>query len=172
MGRLSLISKSLSIGKVTERYPFVPIEVPEDFRGKPKIDTDKCIGCTSCMNACPPRALEVYDDLERGVRVVHLFLGRCIFCARCQDVCPTGAIKLTKEFELATLSDEDLHQIVELQMVRCEECGKPFDTFRHLLYSVKELPPWQREMLFLCPECRAKKVSELLTFARGGGGYV
>jgi hydrogenase-4 component H len=172
MGRLSLISKSISIGKVTEKYPFAPIEVPEDFRGKPKIDTEKCIGCTSCMNACPPRALEVYDDLERGVRVVHLFLGRCIFCARCQDVCPTGAIKLTKEFELATLSDEDLHQIVELQMVRCEECGKPFDTFRHLLYSVKELPPWQREMLFLCPECRAKKVSELLTFAKGGGGYV
>lgn len=172
MGRLSLISKSLSIGKVTERYPFVPIEVPEGFRGKPKIDTDKCIGCTSCMNACPPRALEVYDDLERGFRVVHLFLGRCIFCARCQDVCPTGAIKLTKEFELATLSDEDLHQIVELQMVRCEECGKPFDTFRHLLYSVKELPPWQRGMLFLCPECRAKKVSELLISARGGGGYV
>ena len=172
MGRFKLIVKAISIGKVTEKYPFVPLEVPEGFRGKPVIDPEKCIGCTSCSNACPPQALQVYDEPERGVRVVHLFIGRCIFCARCQDVCPTGAIKLTKEFELATLSEEDLHQFVELKMVRCEECDRPFDTFRHLLYSAKELQPWEREMMFLCPECRAKKVSERLIFAKGGGGFV
>ncbi|MCD6559557.1 4Fe-4S dicluster domain-containing protein [Palaeococcus sp. (in: euryarchaeotes)] len=172
MGRLRLIGKAISIGRVTEKYPFAPIEVPEGFRGKPVINPDECIGCSACANACPPQALQVYDDLKRGIRVIHFFLGRCIFCARCQDVCPTDAIRLTKEFELATLSEEDLHQVVELQMVRCKECGRPFDTFRHVIYLAKELPPEQRTMMFLCPECRAKKASKIISFAKGGGKIV
>ncbi|MBC7095400.1 4Fe-4S dicluster domain-containing protein [Thermococcus sp.] len=172
MGRLKLIAKAISIGRVTEKYPFLPIEVPEKFRGKPVIDPEKCIGCSACANACPPQALQVYDDLERELRIVHLFIGRCIFCARCEDVCPTEAIKLTKEFELATLSEEDLHQFVELKMARCEECGKPFDTFRHILHSAKELPPEQRSLMLLCPECRTKRASRELVFGRGGGRVV
>jgi len=160
MGRLKLLSKALSIGKVTEKYPFAPIEVPEDYRGKPVINEEECIGCGACANACPPQAIQVYDDIERGVRVVHLFLGRCIFCARCQDVCPVGAIKLTQEFELATPNQEDLHQAVELKLARCAKCGKPYDTYRHLIHVAEKVSPWERELLLLCPECRAEKTSE------------
>ncbi len=168
MGRTKLFSRAIKVGRVTEKYPFAPVEVPEDFRGKPEIDPEKCIGCGACANACPPEALKVEEDSEKGIRTVRFFLGRCIFCARCEEVCPVGAIKLTREFELASLSRDDLYQEVKLKMVKCPVCGKYFDTVRHLKHVAKDLPEEQRFFLILCPECRAKICSEIIVFKKGG----
>ncbi len=156
MGRLNLIALAISRGRVTEKYPFATIDVPDDYRGKPVIDCNLCTGCGACANVCPSQAIEVHQDGE--FRVVHLFIGRCIFCGRCQDVCPEGAIKLTKEFELATQNPEDLHQFVKLRMIKCAKCGRPFDTYRHLLRVIRDSPSYlDRDILLLCPECRAKR---------------
>ena len=160
MSRFRLFRKALSVGVVTEKYPYEPIEVPPGFRGKPRIDPLKCIGCGACVSVCPPDALTINDDLDNGIRYVKLFIGRCIYCGRCQDVCPVEAIKLTMEFELATDDHNDLYQVVGLRMIRCRVC------YRQLEKVLKDLPEEQRPYALLCPDCREKIASLYTSYAR------
>ena len=53
----------------------------------PVIDTDECIGCGACVDACPMGVLE----LENAVATV-VDEDSCIACAACLDECPNGAI--------------------------------------------------------------------------------
>ncbi len=57
----------------------------------PDIDLTKCIGCGSCVHACPEDG--VLDLLHGQAVVVHG--ARCVGHGRCAEVCPTGAIALT-----------------------------------------------------------------------------
>jgi glycyl-radical enzyme activating protein len=48
----------------------------------------RCIGCGTCLRACPESALSVADS-DHDVRVDSV---RCTKCGRCIDACPTGAM--------------------------------------------------------------------------------
>lgn len=51
------------------------------------IDSDKCTGCSICVNICPRRAITIPDD----VAVIDQAL--CSKCGDCAQACPSGAIK-------------------------------------------------------------------------------
>ncbi|WP_238516373.1 4Fe-4S binding protein [Thermococcus onnurineus] len=72
MGRLKLLGKAISIGSVTEKYPFAPIDVPDDYRGKPVINEETCIGCGACANACLPKQLE-FSQTRLGASELSIF---------------------------------------------------------------------------------------------------
>jgi hydrogenase-4 component H len=144
--------------RVTLPYPYQPAPPEEGFRGRINIDIDKCIGCGSCANACPPRLISVIDQDTR--RIIKFALGRCTYCARCAEVCPEDAITMTREFELATNDKNDLLITVDLNMAKCERCGKLFATQRMVDKLTKELPekieiePSTMKWLNICPDCR------------------
>jgi thioredoxin reductase (NADPH) len=56
----------------------------------PQIDVQSCIGCGSCVAACPEDG--VLGLVDGVARVIHG--ARCIGHGRCEVVCPVGAIKV------------------------------------------------------------------------------
>lgn len=54
---------------------------------RPIINTDDCIGCGICVDACPQEVLEVPDGVAEVVNE-----DSCIGCGECLEECPMGAI--------------------------------------------------------------------------------
>ncbi len=113
-------------GVVTLNYPFEKRPVPENFRGMPYWDHEKCIGCGGCANHCPARTILV-RDLCQEIRLMVYDASRCTYCGRCADVCPEKAITMTKQFETATGDKQDLTESMELFMLTCQRCGRCYD---------------------------------------------
>ena len=55
----------------------------------PRIDLISCIGCASCVRACPEDVLEIVDGRAAVVNGI-----RCVGHALCAEVCPVGAITM------------------------------------------------------------------------------
>lgn len=53
----------------------------------PVIETDECIGCGICVDACPQEVLEVVGGVAEVVNE-----DSCIACGDCVEECPMGAI--------------------------------------------------------------------------------
>ena len=158
-----LLKTVFKAGDVTTKYPFKPYEVDDDFRGKPELNSDQCIVCAACTSACPANALTLRTDPVTGERTWSLFLGRCIFCGRCEEVCPTKAIRLSQDFELSVTNKQDLFQETTFATVACQECGKPFISYKELNYTIDlfkqtldnpELVKRKLAELHTCPVCK------------------
>jgi Ni,Fe-hydrogenase III small subunit/NAD-dependent dihydropyrimidine dehydrogenase PreA subunit len=74
---------------------------PARFRGKPKIDSSRCVdGCTACVEACPTGAI--------SANPLTIDLGACVFCPICTEACPEGAITYTNDYKMAATSRDGL----------------------------------------------------------------
>ena len=64
---------------------------PESWSAKPQrtYKKSKCIGCQSCVKACPQGALELTKEGIRPVEGVE-----CLLCGRCAEECPTKALEM------------------------------------------------------------------------------
>lgn len=113
-------------GVVTLPYPAEPRPAPCGYRGRPRWDHHKCVGCGGCADHCSARAILV-RDLCQELRVLLYDASRCTYCGRCADLCPEEAITMTDRFEQATDTREDLTERVELYMMTCRRCGRCFD---------------------------------------------
>jgi len=62
-------------------------EFPAAFRGKLKVDQNKCIGCRICMRAgCPALS---FDKAQKKARID---MTQCLGCQVCAQICPKQAI--------------------------------------------------------------------------------
>ena len=52
------------------------------------VNTDECVGCGICVDACPSEAI----SLDDGVAVVNA--DECVDCGSCIDECPNEALSL------------------------------------------------------------------------------
>lgn len=93
----------------TEKFPLVPKEAPDHYRGKIAYDPEKCINCGMCIRVCAPAAItRTVDKVEDGDKITfEFYMGSCTFCQMCADFCPRNAIELTKDYEMIGQDKED-----------------------------------------------------------------
>jgi len=95
-----IIQKTIATGVVTTKYPDVPAQVSEHFRGRPSFAFEKWMDARPAAEVCPTGALSVCDEADS--RRVTVDYGLCVFCGLCAEASPDGAVRITQEFEMAT----------------------------------------------------------------------
>lgn len=172
-------------GPYTAPFPKKPSVPPEEFRGTPAFNDDVCIGCGACAEVCPSRSIDVVDDLALRIRTITLHTDICNFCGQCHAYCTTNTgIDYTGEYDLASLSRDNMIVTVEKELAVCERCGEVAGTVDQLRWVFERLGslayanpslvlagaagddmaapphpqgrPYGRDDLFrvLCPSCR------------------
>ncbi|PTX62523.1 NADH dehydrogenase subunit I [Melghirimyces profundicolus] len=112
--------KTMTKKKVTHKYPDEPIRMPDRFRGIQHFDPEKCIVCNQCVRVCPTDCISLTgrkhpDPGKRGkiIDTYDINFEICILCDLCTEVCPTEAVVMTRNFELATYTRDDLYKNLE-----------------------------------------------------------
>lgn len=55
-------------------------------------DTQKCVGCGNCKNACPAKAIDMVEDKD-GFLIPSINHDKCVNCTKCEKVCPNHQLK-------------------------------------------------------------------------------
>jgi hydrogenase-4 component H len=178
------LKESLGAGNATVKYPFEPMKLTPDMRGKPEHDACACIACGACATACPPNAIQMELELKDGFTVWKINYGRCIFCGRCEEACPVRAITLSQEFELAVMAKADLEETARYRLQSCCCCGRAFAPRKEIAYLKQLLATnattsisdgaatatasasielsQAEESLDICPTCKRERESETI----------
>lgn len=96
---------------VTIMYPYEKEWVLDNYRGRPGLVFDKCLGCGICVRACPTTCIElvdVADDDGNMVKRPQVNVGRCMMCGYCAEYCPVDAMTTTTDYELAEFTRQGL----------------------------------------------------------------
>ena len=96
---------------VTILYPYEKEWVPDNYRGRPGLRFNRCVGCGICVRACPTTCIElveVADDDGKMVLRPSVNVGRCMMCGYCAEYCPVDAMTTTTDYELAEFNRYDL----------------------------------------------------------------
>lgn len=97
---LTTVAKHLFRKPVTLEYPEKKNNLNKYFRGKPVLNN--CTHCGTCIKVCPTGAIKIKAN------TFTIDLKKCIFCGNCEYYCPNKGIVLSKDYELATDSKNDL----------------------------------------------------------------
>jgi len=94
----------------TERFPFVPKEAPERYRGRIIFHADRCINCGMCIRVCSPGAItKTVEKTEEGDKVTMSFdLTSCTFCETCADFCSKDSIEMSRDYAMVAQDSSEL----------------------------------------------------------------
>jgi len=136
--------KAVFLPAFTTRFPAEPFEPQEAFRGRPRFDVDGCVGCGACAQVCPPKCIDVIDDLDSSPpkRILVQHLDACIVCGQCERYCPTQkGIRMSHEWDFAGFEPTDFEERIEKELVMCEVCGELLAPADQLHWLVERLGP-------------------------------
>ena len=135
--------KALITKPYTSQFPHVPHIPCLSFRGRPYFHDEECVGCTACVNVCPTGAL-AFKDIQSSSGYKRLLTVRwdiCIECGQCELNCLTETgIQLSNEFDMTTTEErKDLQQIIEKELLLCEQCQRPTIPKQQMEWTIKKL---------------------------------
>ena len=135
--------KALLTRPYTSKFPFKPHEPYPSFRGQPKFNQDKCVGCLACEQVCPAEAISHRDIVDDGIprRMMIHYTDTCIFCGSCEAYCIADheGIKLTKEWELSFFDRKEAYETIEKELQLCEICGTVIACKDHLKWIAEKI---------------------------------
>jgi len=56
-----------------------------------KVDSERCTGCSECVDGCPGDVFELIDECSKPVRADD-----CHGCHMCEDVCEEDAVTVVE----------------------------------------------------------------------------
>jgi hydrogenase-4 component H len=135
--------KALVIGPYTSRFPKKPHVPHKNFRGQPKFNEEKCIGCLACEQVCPVNAIDHKDnkDVNPPMRTIFHYTDTCIFCGECEAHCiaDNEGIKLSNDFDLAFFDRKTAYETIDRELQLCEICGEPVACKAHLNWIAERI---------------------------------
>ena len=136
--------RALIKGPYTSKFPNQPHKPHPNFRGQPKYNTDKCVGCLACVEVCPVGALDYKDSAENTdpKRTMIHYSDTCIFCGQCEAACISNheGIKLSNDWELSFFDRKnDSYETIEKQLQLCEICSAPIACKDHLKWIAEKI---------------------------------
>ena len=137
--------KAVIKGPYTSKFPKVPHEPHPNFRGRPKFNQEKCVGCLACEEVCPPGAIAHEDkvsDKEEPKRTMIHYSDTCIFCGQCEAACIAEheGIKQSNEWELSFFDrKKDGQETIDKELQLCEICASPIACKDHLKWISEKI---------------------------------
>jgi len=136
--------KALIKGPYTSKFPVEPHQPHPNFRGQPKFNEEKCVGCTACKEVCPVEAIDyidIVDDKDNPRRFMIHYTDTCIFCGQCEAACiaDNEGIKLSNDWELSFFDRSKSDERIEKELQLCEICGEAIACRDHLEWIVEKV---------------------------------
>ncbi|MBN1894878.1 4Fe-4S dicluster domain-containing protein [bacterium] len=140
--------KSLFSKPYTTRFPAVPHQPVDGFRGRPKYFEEYCVGCGACAEVCIGSAITVTDPSEEEraekkgplFRKLEIHYDMCAFCGNCEAHCITEkGVQLTQEYDLAVFDRKLAADQVQKELVLCDLCGGIVGCRDHLQWTAERL---------------------------------
>ncbi len=104
------VVRTLISSRITVRYPFAPMDLPDSFRGKVTVDPELCRGCGLCVRDCPAIALELEKESREKYRLIY-HADRCAFCGQCELSCPFDAITMSNDLTPPADSRDPMREV-------------------------------------------------------------
>lgn len=98
---LKTIKNRFDQGHRTTKYPNATIELPQNYRGRPQVNTQASADLIAkCTEACPQNAI----DPSRK----RIDMGKCVFCGDCERISKGEFISFTQDFEISVSEKKHL----------------------------------------------------------------
>lgn len=136
--------KALIKGPYTSPFPKEAHKPHPNFRGQPKFNDQKCVGCTACQEVCPAAAIDhvdITDGKDMPRRIMIHYTDTCIFCGQCESACIAGheGIKLSNDWELSFFDRSEADERIEKELQLCEICGGTIACKDHLRWIAERI---------------------------------
>jgi len=84
--------------KFTIQYPEQQNPIPARFHGRFTLDTEQCIACGLCVNACPNKVISLQKQkvgTKQFLTNYVMSIQYCMFCGLCVESCAKNALSFS-----------------------------------------------------------------------------